>query len=674
MGQRAYLNDRVTPEPAHRNPSHEDVPPHWDTPSPAEGPNVVLVVLDDTGFADLGCYGSLISTPTVDRLAEGGVLYNNFHVTPLCSPTRAALLTGRNHHTVGMSFLSDIDTGYSNARGRVTRDADMLPEVLRDAGYATMGVGKWHLTPKGSIGAAGPFDDWPLARGFDRFYGFQSGVADHWHPELIRDNHTVMPPDKNGYHLSSDLIDQALVYVKDHLSLQVASALLPVRRVRCHTRPHQVPVRYIEPYVDVFAKGWDETRDQVLERQMESGVVPPGTTLTARNEGVRPWDELSEVEQLVATRLQATYAGFLEHTDEQPGRLIVFLDEAGILDNTLVMVLSDNGASAEGGELGTLNVYARRGDSAEEKASGLHKLGKPTSTSHYGWGWAMASNTPFRRYKQFVDGGGVNAPLVIHWPAARKASPGIRGQFVHAIDIMPTILDATSLEAPSHRYGRKQLPIAGASILETLGNPDASDTSRRQYFEMFGQRALWSDGWKAIADHTTGEPYEQDIWRLYDLRTDLSEARDLAAEHPDRLERLQREWWEEAERYGVLPLDDRPMGELLDLASNQPIRELRLWAEQSPITWDLIPRSASQVIQAVLDIRSTDANGVILSRGGESGGMALFLLEGTVVFEHNILGEPHRLITPFRVGPATVIVTADIDLLNDGARSRETTQ
>lgn len=654
--------DRAIPE------SITAATPWWPEAARSDGPNVVLVVLDDTGFADLGCYGSDIATPTLDRLARNGVLFNNFHVTPLCSPTRAALLTGRNHHTVGMRFLASVDTGQPNCRGRITHQAGTIPELLRGGGYATMGTGKWHLVPVWNSGAAGPFDDWPLARGFDRFYGFLGGVVDQWHPELVQDNHTIEPPESDGYHVSADIVDQSIHYLKDHLSLRPDDPFFLYVAFGATHAPHQVPIDYIERYVEPSGKGWDQTRIDRLRRQVELGVVPPGTELAPRNEGVRPWAELSDDEQKLAARLQAAYAGFVEHTDEQIGRLVTFLSESGVLDTTLILVMSDNGASMEGGDLGAVHVhtsYATRPQSVTEQLEQLDLLGGPASSSHYAAGWAMASNTPFRRYKRYVDGGGVNAPLIAHWPAGIVDKGAVRSEFVHVIDIMPTLLEVAKIDAPTTLNGIKQLPITGESIAGMLSGARREHVRESQYFEMFGQRAIWVDGWKAIAWHDRGTPYDTDPWHLYHLDTDFSEVHDLATTRPDKLAELKALWERDARLHGVFPLDDRGMNELLHSGPNNATRVFDLRPGQSYLTSGLIPTSMSFRVGGRVTLEPS-TSGALIARGGESGGFTIFALDGTIVFEINELGQPHRIVTPER-HRGSVEFEAVLNRLGNGA-------
>jgi arylsulfatase A-like enzyme len=399
--------------------------PHWPA-SPGKdkrAPNVLLIIFDDTGWSDFGCFGSEIATPAIDRLAAEGLRYNNFHVTPLCSPTRACVLTGRNHHAIGMRFLADTDTGFPNSRGRIRADVPTMPSLLREEGYGTYLVGKWHLTPRHEVTPAGPYKDWPLNRGFDKFYGFLEGVADHYAPELVQDNQHIHPPAKDDYHLSVDLVDRSLRFLKDHAAYASDRPFFLQLAFGATHAPFQAPRERILPYVPVFSKGWDQTRSDRLARQRSAGLVPEGTELTERNPGVAAWEDLSDDAKLLYTHLQAAFAGFLEHADAQVERLLAGLQELGLREDTVVIVMSDNGASREGGEHGAVDIngpYSGKRQSVAEQLASLDLIGGPYGPAHYPEGWAMVGNTPFRRYKQFTDLGGVRSPW---WCPGRRALP-----------------------------------------------------------------------------------------------------------------------------------------------------------------------------------------------------------------------------------------------------------
>ncbi|MCP5035010.1 MAG: arylsulfatase, partial [Actinomycetia bacterium] len=529
--------------------------PWWPAPPDLEGkPNVVLILFDDTGFSHFGCYGSTIDTPNIDRLATAGLRYTDFHTTALCSPTRAALLTGRNHHTVGMRAISNYDTGYPHMRGRISHDAATVAELLNEAGYATFAVGKWHLCPMVETSAAGPFDDWPLQRGFDRFYGFMQGETDQFHPELTYDNHHLEPPSgDDGYHLSEDLTDRAIQFMRESKSVRPDRPFFTYVAWGATHSPHQAPPEYLDKYRGRFDAGWDVIRHQWFERQQELGVIPEGTDLAPLNRGVRPWDELGDQEQAVAARLQEAFAAFLDHTDVQIGRIVDYLESVGELDNTLFIVTSDNGASQEGfatGLVDEVRFFNGFPEDLDDAYSRLDDIGGPRSHTNYPWGRAQAGNTPLKWYKQNTHGGGVRDPLVIHWPDQISNQGEIRRQFHHVVDLTPTILEAAGVDQPEVFRGRQQLPVAGTSMTYSFDSADAPSAKQAQYFEMFGHRGIWADGWKAVTWHRRGKPFDEDTWELYHLDDDFSECNNLAEGHPEKLAELIELWWSEAERHG----------------------------------------------------------------------------------------------------------------------------
>ncbi|WP_166851215.1 arylsulfatase [Isoptericola sp. BMS4] len=627
--------------------------PWWPDRPTRKRPNVLMVILDDTGWSDLGCYGSEIATPHLDSLAAAGARFSGFHVTPLCSPTRASLLSGRNHHAVGMRFLADTDTGFPNSRGSIRPDVRLLPQILREHDYGTYLVGKWHLTPLHEITPAGPFANWPLARGFDRYYGFLDGCTDQYEPELFEDNHQVTTPPREGYHLSEDLADQAVRFLADHTTYRPDSPFFLQLALGATHAPFQAPREYIDKYVDVFSKGWDRTRDDRLARQVEAGLVPPGTTLPERNDGVRAWDDLDDDEQTVATHLQAAFAGFLEHADAQVGRVLAALDELGLADDTIVLALSDNGASREGGPGGDVDTnapYSGVHRPATEQLPLLESLGTLTGGAHYPEGWAMAGNTPFRQYKQFVDLGGVRSPLVVSWPGAPQRVAGVRDQFVHAVDVAPTILDLLGIPT--------EPAMAGESVAPALTDGDAATGRETQYWETLGHRAVWHDGWKAVTTHVPGTSYDDDRWRLYDTRQDFSESHDLAEQRPDALRRLQQLWWSEAGRNDVFPLDDRPLRELI--ATRGPVglfarSHITLRPGQSHVPYPSAVTGSNRDVDVVgwFVPRDPLPQGVVLSSGNAQGGYVLYLKDGELCFEHGHL-QDHVLVTA-PLGPAPVV-------------------
>lgn len=626
--------------------------PAWSNGAPkaSSRPNIMVVILDDTGWSDFGCFGSEIETPTFDAIAERGARYTNFHVTPLCSPTRASLLTGRNHHSVGMRFLADTDTGFPNSRGYVHPDIPMLPEILRSQGYGTYLVGKWHLAPLHELTPAGPHHNWPLGRGFDRFYGFLDGCTDQYTPELFEDNHQVELPTRDGYHLSEDLADRAINYAAEHTSYRPGTPFYMQFALGATHAPFQVPRAYVDKYVDRFSKGWDATRKDRLRRQMELGVIPDGATLTGREDEVRAWDSLGEDEQMLFAHLQAAYAGFLDHADQQVGRVLDALRKMGELENTVVIVMSDNGASREGGQNGAVDCngpYSGNPQPVEEQLAHIQDIGGPNGPAHYPQGWAMAGNTPFRKYKQYVDLGGVRSPFLISWPARFPMENQVRTQFVHAIDVMPTLLEMAGVPSPA---------TDGASFVSTMNDPDAPPCRTTQYWEMLGHRAIWHENWKAVTTHVPGTSFDDDVWRLYSTGSDPSESTDVAQLHLDVVARLEELWWNQAEEHQVLPLDDRPLVQLLNLRSPFALtarREvvLRAGSGHIPLSSGITGSERSMRITATLEGLRADDEGVMFSSGNTQGGYTLFLQHGSAHFEHRALGQKVSVSTP---GPVPV--------------------
>ncbi len=635
--------------------------PHWpDGRAPKGTPNVVMIVLDDTGFAHLGCYGSTIETPNIDRLASEGLRYNGFHTTALCSSSRACLLTGRNHHAVGVRAVSNMDTGYPNMRGAIAPNAATVAEVLRENGFGTFAAGKWHLAPMAEATAAGPFRNWPLQKGFDRFYGFLQGETDQFHPELTCDNHFIDQPKTpaEGYHVSEDLVDQSIGWVRDQVSLVPEKPFFLYLAFGAMHAPHQAPKPYLDKYRGRFDQGWDAAREAWFERQKAMGIVPADTQLAPHNPGVKPWAELTDQEQRFASRLQEAFAAMLDHTDQQIGRLVDFLEGLGVFDNTLFVLVSDNGASQEGGQRGTLdemkhfNMMPEDLDAAIER---LDDIGGPDSHCNIPWGWAQAGNTPLKWYKQNTHGGGVRDPLILRWPKGIQDAGAIRTQFCHAIDIAPTILDAVGIAPPDTIGGVAQTPLHGASLKASFTDPAAGVSRPVQYFEMLGHRGLWADGWKAVTHHVGGVPFDKDDWELYHLAQDFSECRNLAAEQPERLAALTAEWWRQAEANGVLPLDDRSGFELFR-ASRRPgmptsRRQFTYHPPISHIVSDACPPVARGWTMTVDIDHPEGGDGALISRGSLNSGFVLYVRDGRVVFDYNCFHD-HTVVAASATLPA----------------------
>jgi arylsulfatase A-like enzyme len=642
--------------------------PWWPTPAhPDPGaPNVVLILLDDTGFSHFGCYGSDLVTPNIDRLASAGLRYTNFHVTPLCSPTRAALLTGRNHHTVGMRSISNFDSGYPHMRGHISNHAATVAEVLRDRGYTTFALGKWHLTSMENASAAGPYDQWPCQRGFDRYYGFLEGETDQFYPELVYDNHMVAPPatPDQGYHLSEDLVDHAIGFIHDTVSIRPDRPFFTYLAFGAMHAPHQAPATYLERYRGRFDDGWDAARARWFSRQMETGLLPAATQLAPRNPGVEPWDSLPENQQRLAARLQEAFAAFLEHTDAQIGRLVAALENLDRLDDTLFILLSDNGASQEGGPFGVMhemkyfNFLIETPDEAVER---IDDIGGPHSHSNYPWGWAQAGNTPFKWYKQNTHEGGVHVPLIIHWPDRIKDRGAVRDQFHHVDDIAPTIYETLGVEAPTIYRGLEQIPVSGVSMRYSFDAPDAPGTKAVQYYEMMGHRAIYSDGWKAVTRHSAGTPFEEDDWELYHLAEDRSECENLAAAMPDKLTQMIELWWREAEEYGVLPLDDRTIELFLtryrDGSPHPSNRRYTYYPPISPLPGQVAPALGGRGWDMAATIeRPRGAGGVLYASGTENSGISLFIQDDRLVLDYNCFGDHHVVASTATVPVGAAVV------------------
>lgn len=621
---------------------------------PKDGsPNVIFILFDDLGFSQFGCYGSTIDTPHIDRLAGAGLQYTNFHVTPLCSPTRASLLTGRNHHAVGMRSVSNFSTGFPHMRGSISNHAATIAEVLRETGYATFALGKWHLCPMTDASAAGPFDQWPLQRGFDRYYGFLDGETDHFHPELVYDNHWIDPPalPEDGYHLTEDLVDKATEFLHDSVSLRPDRPFFMYFALGATHAPHHAPRQYMEKYRGQFDEGWDVIRQRWFDNQKRLGLIPPETVLAPRNPGVEAWDDLSDNQRRLACRLQEAFAAFLDHTDAQIGRLMATLERLDVADNTVVVLLADNGASQEGGPFGVLHEMKFFNFLIETPDEAIHRIddiGGPHSHSNYPWGWAQAGNTPFKWYKQNVHEGGVHVPLIIRWPQGIQEA-GRRDQFHHVTDLVPTIYELLGVTPPSTYRGYEQMPVTGTSLAYTFTGTDAPSRKTVQYFEMVGHRAIYHQGWKAVTRHQPGTSFDDDVWELYHVETDRSEVFDLAAQEPERLQALIELWWEEADREGVLPLDDRGVelfGARFDEHTVHP--PSRRYVYRPPMS--PLPAQASAAIAGrSWDLtawisRESGQDGVIYATGTENSGLSIFLLDDRLILDYNCFGE-HQILT-----------------------------
>ena len=638
--------------------------PAWPEPLRArEGsPNVLFIVLDDTGFGQLGCYGSPIDTPNLDSLAANGLLYTNMHTTALCSPTRSCILTGRNHHSNAMACITEASTGYPGANGNIPFENGFLSEILHDAGYNTYAIGKWHLTPADQISAAGPYNRWPLGRGFERFYGFLGGETHQYYPELVYDNHQVEPPrtPEEGYHVTEDLVEKAISFIADSKQVAPNKPFFMYFCTGAMHAPHHVFKEWSDEYQGKFDDGWDAYREKVFTRQKELGVIPPDTELSRHDPDVKPWEECSEQEKRLYSRMMEVFAGFLTHTDYHIGRLLDFLKTINEFENTLIMVISDNGASSEGGPTGSVNenlFFNNVPESLDENLKLINQLGGPKTFNHYAWGWTWAGNTPFRRWKRETYRGGISDPFIVHWPKGFKSRGETRGQYAHAIDMVPTILDALDLEPPTSIKGVTQSPIEGLSFAQTFDNSSATSKRNTQYFEMMGHRSIYHEGWRAVcpwpgpsfteAGAFFGEPIpaekltELDArhWELYHVEQDWAENHDLAEKNREKLIEMIGMWYVEAGKYDVMPVDGRGTARFAEERPQIAVdrQSYTFFPGTQSVPYNAGPRilNRTHTITAEVEIPKGGAEGCLISFGGNDGGFSFFVKEGKLHHVHN---------------------------------------
>jgi arylsulfatase len=642
--------------------------PYTQPIAPEGSPNVLYIVLDDVGFSAMEPLGGRIETPNINRIAERGLVYTNFHTTALCSPTRACLMTGRNHTTNGMACITECASGFPNANGHIPFECATIAEVLGDRGFNTYMVGKWHLTAEDEMNLASRKNQWPLGRGFERFYGFLGAETNQWYPDLVYDNHPVDQPYslEEGYHFGVDITDKALSFIAD------AKAIAPDKPFllyycpgACHA-PHHVPKEWADKYKGKFDMGYEAYRDMIFERQKNTGIVTDKAVLSPLNpyvgeksadgedwpelDTVRPWNSLSDEEKRLFCRMAEVYAGFLSHADHQIGRLLDHLEETGELDNTLIVLVSDNGASGEGGPNGSVNenkVLNGLPDPIEEALPFIDELGGPNTYNHYPTGWACAFNTPFKLWKRYSNWeGGTADPMIVSWPA-RITEHGIRRQYTHACDIVPTIYDALGVEAPEAVKGYTQHPLEGISFAATFDNADAKTGKDTQFYSMLGTRAIWHDGWKAAAvapaAPNSWPDFQAQRWELYDTENDPSECHDLAAEHPEKLKELEALWWEEAGSYGALPLETRNAIEIIGAerpSLTKPRNRYTYYPGGSEIPESVAPniRNRSYTIAVEVTIDTEEAEGVLFAHGAIFGGHALYIKDRKLKYVYNFAG------------------------------------
>ena len=650
-----------------------DSKPDWapfEPPKAPEGaPSVVYIVLDDVGFSAMSGYGGPIETPNIDRIAARGVRYTQWHTTALCSPTRSCLLTGRNHTRNSMACITEAAIGFPNASGTIPPENGMLSEILGERGWNTYMVGKWHLCPTDEMHLAATRRNWPTGRGFERWYGFLGAETNQWYPDLVYDNHPVDQPrlPEQGYHLTEDITDKAIEFIKDAKAIAPTKPfLLYYAPGACHA-PHHAPKEWIDKFKGRFDMGYEAIREQTLARQKELGIVPPDTELPPINpigtpetrtgpdglpfpilDYTLPWSELGDDEKRLFTRMAEVYAGFLAHADHHIGRLLDYLEQSGQLDNTLIVVVSDNGASGEGGPTGSVNEMKFANGVADDLAENIAKLddlGSPKTYNHYANGWAMAFNTPFKMWKRYEFNGGTSDPCIVALPAA-KARGEIRDQYFHAIDIVPTILDVLGVDAPETIKGHTQSPFDGVSMRDTIDDATGQSGRKTQFYAMLGSRSIWHEGWKAVTTHPTlagWGHFNDDEWELYNTAVDRAEVNNLAADNPEKLRELVNIWFAEAGANGAFPLDDRTPVEIMTTPRPQltaPQTRYVYYPETAPVPeWQSVTtRGRSFVIEAVVDIPEPGAEGVLFAQGSRFGGHALYIKDNRLHYVNSFVG------------------------------------
>jgi arylsulfatase len=655
----------------------ESVPdwePYTQPIAPEGAPNILYIVLDDVGFAAMEPFGGLIETPNINRIADQGLVYTNFHTTALCSPTRSCLMTGRNHTTNGMACITEAASGFPNANGHIPFECATIAEVLGDRGWNTYAVGKWHLTAEDEMNLASRKSQWPLGRGFERFYGFLGAETNQWYPDLTYDNHPVEQPysPEEGYHFGADITDKALAFIADAKAIAPDKPFFFYYCPGAAHAPHHVPKEWADRYKGKFDMGYEAYREVVFRRQQEMGIVTDKAELTPINpyideksadgsewpelDTVRPWDSLSDEEKRLFCRMAEVYAGFLSHADHQIGRLLDHLEETGELDNTLVVLVSDNGASGEGGPNGSVNenkIFNGLPDPVEEALPFIDELGGPRTYNHYPTGWACAFNTPFKLWKRYSNWeGGTADPMLVSWPAKIK-SPGIRRQYTHACDIVPTIYDALGIELPGTVKGYRQHPLEGVSFAATFQDADAKTGKDTQFYSMLGTRAIWHAGWKAAAV-TPAAPnswpdFDAQRWELYDSEADPSECHDVADEHPEKVKELVALWWAEARRYGALPLETRNAVQILGAerpSLSKPRNRYVYYPGGSEIPESVAPniRNRSYTIAVEATIDTEEAEGVLFAQGARFGGHALYIRDRKLKYVYNFAGLQEQVV------------------------------
>ncbi len=680
----------------------KDSVPDWEPfrqPIAPDGtPSVLYVVLDDVGFSALEPYGGLIETPNLNRIAQRGLTYTNFHTTALCSPTRSCLLTGRNHTTNGMACISEASSGFPNANAHIPFECATLAEVLGQRGWNTYMVGKWHLCAEDEMNMASIKTQWPLGRGFERFYGFLGAETNQWYPDLVYDNHPVDQPaaPEDGYHFTTDITDKALEFIRDAKAVAPDKPFFLYYAPGAAHAPHHAPKEWIAKYAGKFDMGYEAYRELVFARQKERGIVTEDAELSPINpyisetgsenqtwpelDTVRPWKSLSAEEQRLFSRMAEVYAGFVSHADHELGRVLDYLDETGQLENTIVIVVSDNGASGEGGPNGSVNenkIFNGIPDLIEDNLPFLDELGGPKTYNHYPTGWAWAFNTPFKMWKRYSSyEGGTADPLIVSWPARRPAAGEIRRQYVHAIDVVPTLLECLDIELPETVKGHTQHPIEGVSFTTSFSDPEGDTGKETQFYSMLGTRAIWHKGWKAAAV-TPAAPnawgnFAKQRWELFDTVRDPSECHDLADQEPDRLQELIALWWAEAGKYQALPLESRDAIGILTTERPQlakPRNRYIYYPGCGEVPESVAPnvRNRSYSLAAELEVDDPKASGVLFSQGARFGGHALYVKDGILKYVYNFAGLEEQMVVASEPLPTGhVVVSASFEKEGEG--------
>jgi arylsulfatase len=619
-------------------------------------PNVIYIILDDIGFSDLGCYGSEIRTPNIDKIASEGLRYNNFNTCPLSSPTRASLLTGRENNSVGMGTVANYTYAPSvpSIQGSVTPKAGMVSEILKDKGYNTYGVGKWHMAPVYTITPAGPFDYWPLAKGFDRFYGFMDGETDQYNPQLVNGNEIIPTPKTDGYTLNEDLIEHAKQYITDQVSLYPDKPFFMNYAFGTGHSPQQVPKNYIDSYDGVYDKGWDLMREERFERQKQLGIVPQNAKMTPSDKDVKPWESLSQDEKKLFTRFMQNYAGYITQADEEVGKLVDYLKEVGQYDNTMIVLIGDNGATKDGGSEGTDSFISRsvRTPSAKELLEKYDLIGGPEMAALYPRGWAQVSNTPFKEYKWSVYQGALRNPLIISWPDRIKDKGAIREQYVHVTDITPTVLDVLDIEAPKTLKGVEQMPMYGTSIASTFDSADAPEVRDTAMTFLNPDRAIYNKGWKAIAKHKPNTSFDDDVWELYNLAEDYTEVNNVADKYPDKLKELQKIFMEEAEKSNILPLKEITAAEKAFVKEDSAAKRSNF--KYYPGAGHIAPSATPKLnnnftITVPVTVEDIVNSGVLVAMGDDMGGYTFYIKDNKLVFLYNKFEKIYKITSDINV-------------------------